>query len=121
MENDQVTDKKSGTGTAVSAACCFGALGILGLLGFTTALAYVNRFGDYIFFPAYAAFGTVLVYAMISYRKNALAYLVSIATIGLMLYFSIFGLLWAGLVLIGVIIGTIINKRYSSQSCGVKR
>ena len=107
MKQDKVL-KTSATGTGIFAACCFGVLSILGVLGFTSALAYINNYGDYVFFPGYAAFGTVLVYALMQWKKNIYTYLVSIATVGVMVYFSVFGIIWFLLILGGVIFGGII-------------
>jgi hypothetical protein len=100
--------KKSATGTVIFAACCFGLLSILGVLGFTTVLSYTNRYGDFVFFPAYSAFGTVLVYALMQWKRNVYSYVAAAATIGLMVFFSIFGIIWFVLVLGGVVLGSMI-------------
>jgi len=103
--------KTCATGTGVSLACCFGFLGFfLGLFGLTTALSYVNTYGDYVFFPSYAIFGTVFIYALLKWRKTWYNYLLSLGLISMMVYFSVFGIVYASLVIGGIIIGLIIIK-----------
>jgi len=63
--------KTGAIGTVISLACCFGALGILlGALGLTGVLAYVNNYGDYVFFPALAIFLAMLIIGYVLRRKN---------------------------------------------------
>jgi hypothetical protein len=70
------TGRRSGLGTAVSPLYCLGLLGFfLVLFGMTTALAYYNDYGDFIFFPAYGTFGTVFAHSLLSWKRNASTYL----------------------------------------------
>jgi len=102
--------KITAIGSGIAVGCCFGLLGfILGLLGLTAALAYVNKYGDFVFFPAFAIFGTVLVYSLMQWKQNVYTYLLSLATISIMIYFAIFGIIWLLLILGGIIAGTVIS------------
>lgn len=103
--NQKKLVKKCAAGTGIFAACCFGLFSILGVLGFTTALAYINNYGDYIFLPAYAAFGTVLVYALMQWKRNIYTYIISIITISVMIYFSVFGIIWFSIIFGGILLG----------------
>lgn len=105
--NQKKLVKKCAAGTGIFAACCFGLLSILGVFGFTTALLYINNYGDYVLLPAYAAFGTVLVYALMQWKRNIYTYIASAITIGIMIYFSVFGILWFSIILGGVLLGGI--------------
>jgi len=97
-------------GTIVAGLCCLGILGVLlGLFGATAAIAYVNQFGDFVFLPAYGAFGTLLVYGMLSLRKNWLTYLVTAAVAGFAIYLSL-SLLGAVLTGSGIVLGVILIK-----------
>jgi len=95
-------------GTIISGLCCLGLLGVLlGLFGATAAIAYVNKFGDFIFLPAYGIFGTLLVYSMLKLKKNWLTYLITVAVAGLAIYvsLSLSGVLLTGG---GIIIGAML-------------
>lgn len=95
-------------GTIVSALCCLGTLGLLlALFGATAALAYVNQYGDFVFLPAYGAFATLLVYGMLSIKKNWLTYLITAAIAGFAVYLSL-SLRGALLTLSGIVLGAII-------------
>ncbi len=117
--NDEIKNKRlvttCATGTGIFAACCFGVFGILGLLGFTTLLAYINTYGDYVFLPGFSAFGTVLVYALLQWRRNASTYAASAVTTGLMIFFSFFSIFSAGLILGGVVIGLLIVRNIRGE------
>jgi len=102
--------KTCAVGTGVSAACCFGLLNLLlGLFGLTAALAYVNQYGDYIFFPAFAIFGTIFAYALLGWKRRWYNYILSILTAGIAIWFMTFGLVYAGLILAGIIAGGLIT------------
>lgn len=104
--------KVSATVAGVSLLCCFGLFGVLlGIFGLTAALAYVNQYGDFVFFPAFAIFGTLFVYSMLKWKKNIYTYIVSAATAVFALYFMIFGLTFALLILGGIVIGGLIIWR----------
>jgi len=105
--------KLSASGTVVSAACCFGLLNvILGLFGLTAAIAYVNTYGDYIFFPAFAIFGAIFMKQLLNWKKNWLTLLLSLAIVGVMIWFITFGILYTTLIIGGVIIGLILIKLF---------
>ena len=109
MKNENIL-KTTAIGSGIAIGCCFGVVGfILGILGLTTALAYVNKFGDFLFFPAFAAFGTILIYSLMQWKRNMYTYLLSLVTIGIMIYFTIFGIAWFLLILSGAIAGGIIT------------
>ena len=58
-------------GTIISGLCCLGLLGVLlGVFGATAAIAYVNKFGDFIFLPAYGIFATLFVYSLLKFYFN---------------------------------------------------
>ena len=108
MKNENIL-KTTAIGSGIAIGCCFGVIGfILGILGLTTALAYVNKFGDFLFFPAFAAFGTILIYSLMQWKRNVYTYLLSLVAIGIMIYFSIFGIVSFLLILSGIIAGSII-------------
>ena len=103
--------KTYATGTIISLACCFGLLNVLlGLFGLTAALAYVNRYGDYIFFPAFAIFGTLLIYSLINWKKIWWTYAIAAITAVIMVYFAIFGLIYALIIIGGIVIAIILIK-----------
>jgi len=107
--NNNRTLKTTAIGSGVALGCCFGVLGfILGILGLTTALAFVNKYGDFLFFPTFSAFGTILIYSLMKWKRNMYTYLLSLVTIGIMIYFTIFGIVWFLLILIGAISGSLI-------------
>jgi len=102
--------KTCAVGTGVSVACCFGLLGlILGVFGLTTALAYVNTYGDFLFFPAFAIFGTIFAYALLGWEKIWYNYVLAILTAGIAIWFMTFGLVYTGLILGGIIVGGLIT------------
>jgi len=101
---------KTGIGAGIALGCCFGLLNVIfGLLGFTAALAVINKYGDYIFFPAYSFFATLFVWSLLN-RKNWLTYVVSLLALGFGIYFMIFGWVYAGLVVGGTILGGIVIR-----------
>jgi len=108
--------KLSATGTAVSAACCFGVLNvILGLFGLTAAIAYVNQYGDYIFFPAFAIFGVIFIKQLLNWKKNWFTWLLSLIIVGIIIWFMTFGILYAGLIFGGAIIGLLFLKLWGGK------
>ena len=97
--------KVSAYGTVISGLCCLGILGVLlGLFGATAAITYVNKFGDFVFLPAYGAFATLLVFSMLSLKKNWFTYLVTAIVAGLAVYLSL-SLIGALLIISGIILG----------------
>lgn len=101
--------KIGGAGGFVALLCCFGVLGaLLGLFGAAGAIAYVNNYGDYVFFPAYSFFATLFVYGLLNWKKNFGTYVLSAVAVGFGLFFAKFGLLYAGLILAGLIIGLLL-------------
>lgn len=99
-------------GTIVSGLCCFGALGaLLGLFGATTLIAYVNQFGDYVLLPAYGAFATLLIYGMLSMKKNVLTYFIMAVVAGIAIYLSL-SIQSALLTLGGILISLLIIWRF---------
>jgi len=105
--------KTYATGTAISLACCFGLLNfLLGIFGLAAFIAYVNQFGDYIFFPAFAIFGTLLANSLIQWKKNWATYALSAVVLIFMIYFAIFGAIYTLLILTGVIVGSILIKYF---------
>ena len=109
MKNKNIL-KTTAVGSGIAVGCCFGLLGfILGLLGLTATLAYVNKYGDFVFFPAFAIFGTLLIYSLMQWKRNVYTYLLSLATIGIMIYFATIGIVWLLLILTGVILGSVIS------------
>ena len=104
--------KTCAVGTGVSVACCFGLLSVIfGLLGLTAALAYVNAYGDYVFFPSFAIFGTIFAYALLGWRKSWYNYVLVILITGIAIWFMTFGMVYAGLILTGIIAGGLITWR----------
>lgn len=98
-------------GTGASLACCFGLLGfLLGIFGLTSAIAYVNTYGDFIFFPSYAVFGTIFIYGLVTWRRMWYTYMLSVVTAAVMLYFSTFGIVYAALIFGGVVVGLLLIK-----------
>jgi hypothetical protein len=74
-------------GTILAGACCLGIAGILlGFFGATTALSYVNKYGDYVFIPSYIIFAALLVYSLMKIRKNWATYLIS----GIVIAFGVY-------------------------------
>ena len=99
-------------GTVVAGLCCLGILGVLlGFFGATAAIAYVNKFGDFVFLPAYGVFATLLVYGMLSLRKNWFTYLITAAVAGLAVYVSL-SLLGVALTVSGIVLGVILIKLF---------
>jgi len=99
------------TGAGISLACCFGLLGfLLGLFGLTTAISYVNAYGDFIFFPSFAIFAILLIYGILEWRKQWYTYLLSASLIGFLIYFMIFGIVYVMLILGGVGAGLLLIK-----------
>lgn len=95
-------------GTIISGLCCLGVLGVLlGIFGLTAAIAYVNKFGDFLFLPAYGAFATLLVYGMLSLKKNVLTYAVTVIVAALAVYLSL-SLMGAVLTIAGILIGVVL-------------
>jgi len=88
--NPKTACKVGACGTVVAGACCLGLAGVLlGFFGATTALAYVNKYGDLFFIPSFIVFGTLLVYSLLKIRKNWLTYAVSAAVIIFGLYVTV--------------------------------
>lgn len=105
------TMKVCGAGTGVSFACCFGLLGfLLGVFGLTSAIAYVNAYGDFIFFPSFAIFATLFMYGLMTWRKVWYSYATSIVTVLIMIWFATFGLVYASLIFGGVLAALAIIK-----------
>lgn len=101
----------SGICAGIATACCFGLLNlILGMLGFTAAIAVVNNYGDYIFFPAYSFFSTIFVWALLREKKNWLRYTITAVAIALGVYFMLFGITYTLLVIGGTVLGGIATK-----------
>ena len=111
--------KTCAVGTGVSIACCFGLLSVIfGLLGLTAALAYVNAYGDYVFFPSFAIFGTIFTYVLLRWKKTGYNYVLAILTAGIAIWFMTFGLVYAGLILAGIIAGGLITiSLYKRGKC----
>ena len=102
--------KTCAVGTGVSVACCFGLLGlILGVFGLTTVLAYVNAYGDYLFFSSFAIFGTILVYTLLGWKKTWYNYVLTILVAGLGVWFMTFGFIFASLIIAGGVTGGLIT------------
>ena len=98
----------TGAGTFVAAACCFGLLNLIfGALGLTAAVAAINNYGDYVFFPAYALFGTLFV---LSLPKNWFSYILMAIVAALGIYFMIFGFVYAGLIIGGAVLGGLVYR-----------
>jgi len=103
--------KGSGLGTLVPGLCCFGLLNVLlGLLGLTAAIAWVNNYGDYIFFPLFALFGTIFIKQLLTWKKHWVTYLISLIVIGIMIFFMKFGFSNVALIIGGVLVGLLILK-----------
>ena len=101
--------KTTGIGAGIALGCCFGLLNVIfGLLGFTAALAVINKYGDYIFFPAYSFFATLFVWSLLD--RKWLTYMVGLLALALGIYFMIFGWVYAGLVVGGTILGGIVIR-----------
>jgi len=110
--NPQKCCKVGASGTIVAGLCCLGMVGVLlGLFGATAAIAYVNQFGDFIFLPAYGVFATLLVYGMLSLRKNWFTYLITAVVAGLAIYVSL-SLLGVALTGSGIVLGVILIKLF---------
>ena len=108
--------KTSGTGTAIAAACCFGLLTlILGLLGLTAALAYVNKYGDYVFFPAFAIFGTIFIKQVLGWKKNWFTYTLSLIIMGVLIWFMTFSRVFTFLVIGGVVVGLLFIRLFGGK------
>ena len=114
--NKTKTLKTCAVGTGISVACCFGLIGmILGILGITSALAYVNTYGDYVFFPSFAIFGTIFVYALLGWKKTWYNYTVAVLTAGIAIWFMTFGLVYTGIIIAGIIAGGLITWTLHKQ------
>jgi len=99
----------SGIGAGIALGCCFGLLNVIfGLLGLTAALAAVNRYGDYVFFPAYSFFATLFVWSLLRGRKNWYAYVIGLIGLAIGIYFMVFGLVYASLIIGGAVLGGIV-------------
>ena len=79
------------------------------MFGATAAIAYVNKFGDWIFLPAYGAFAALLVYGMLKIKKNILTYSITgiVALFAIYLSLSFTGAL---LTLGGIVLGIVLIK-----------
>ncbi len=109
--NEKKLRTTSGILSGVATACCFGLLNVvLGLLGLTAAVAAVNRYGDYLFFPAYAFFATLFVWSLFRIKKKWITYTVTAVAVALGIYFMIFGITYALLILGGAGFGGIAIK-----------
>ena len=82
---------------------------LLGLFGATAAISYVNKFGDFVFLPAYGAFAALLVYGMLSIRKNWITYTITAIVAAFAVYLSL-SFIGALLTLAGIVIGIIVIK-----------
>ncbi|PIN76121.1 hypothetical protein COV18_00715 [Candidatus Woesearchaeota archaeon CG10_big_fil_rev_8_21_14_0_10_37_12] len=105
----------SGIGTGFSLACCFGLLSLLlGLFGLTTAIAAVNKYGDYVFFPLYSLFATLFISSIWNWKrkiaKTVLILLILVITIWLMT----FGIVYTGLIILGIIIGGLLTWKINT-------
>jgi len=102
-------------GTVVSAICCLGVVGVvLALFGATAAIAFVNNIGDFIFLPAYGAFATLLVFGMLSLRKNWLTYITTAAVAGFAIYLSLSvsgALLTLGGIVLGIVLIFLLRRK----------
>lgn len=97
-------------GTVIAGLCCLGALGfLLALSGAAAAIAYVNKYGDFVFLPAYGLFAALLVYGMHKIKRNWIAHTVTAVTVLFGIYVSL-SFTGAALTLAGVVIGIIIVK-----------
>jgi len=95
-------------GTVISAACCFGLLSaFFGILGLTTAVGIINRYGDYLFFPAYSFFGTYFVLSLLTKQEYALIVPVGVIAV----YFASFGILYAALIIVGVLAALLVRRK----------
>jgi len=98
----------SGIMAGFAAGCCFGLLNVLfGALGFTATVAAINKYGDFIFFPLYAFFATLFV---LSLKRSWLKKTVAVIAAGLGIYFMIFGVLYASLIVGGALLGGLAFK-----------
>lgn len=97
-------------GGCIALLCCLGFLGtLLGLFGAARAIAYINQYGDYVFFPAYSFFATLFIYGLINWKKHWASYLLSLITVIIGVWFASFGLIYTGLITGEVIISLLLT------------
>ena len=107
--NEKQLANKSGICTGIAAACCFGLLNVLfTLFGITAAILWINHYGDYLFFPMYAFFGTIFATTTFRLEKRLVTYLLLAVWGGLALYFSSFGIVYTTLIICGIVAGGIV-------------
>lgn len=81
-------------GTVISGLCCLRLLGVLlAVFGTTAAITYMNDFGDYVFIPSYIGFAALLVYGMLSLRKDWLTYSISFIVVSFGLYVTLYSII----------------------------